>query len=168
MLSSVLGSCCVLLALVDRSTAFVASGSAGVASPGVLLGRRGAISALGGKTPPAGLVPVAAGGQQRRRRTQLGMAIDTTNNPITSKVYGRADAKGGSKTPDMNEEIAASGVGRSEVLSWFRVLCGRCALHERGSGCSRVCAANCNFVVRAVPLSRVCAFYDSSGSKLRQ
>lgn len=38
------------------------------------------------------------------------MAIDTTNNPITSKVYGRADARGGSKTPDMNEEIAASGI----------------------------------------------------------
>lgn len=116
-LSSVLGSCCVLLALVDRSTAFVASGGAGVTCPGVLLGRRGVISALGSKTAPAGLAPPAveavAGGQhqQRRRRTQqLGMAIDTTNNPITSKVYGRADAKGGSKTPDMNEEIAASGV----------------------------------------------------------
>lgn len=37
-----------------------------------------------------------------------------------------------------------------------------------GGGCSRVCAANCNFVVRAVPLSRVCAFDDSSGSILRQ
>lgn len=110
MLSAVLGSCCVLLALVDRSTAFIASGSAGVTgSPGVLLGRPGAISALGSKPVPAALV--AAGGQRRRRTQQLGMAIDTTNNPITSKVYGRADAKGGSKTPDMNEEIAASGVG---------------------------------------------------------
>ncbi|CAM9902282.1 unnamed protein product, partial [Hapterophycus canaliculatus] len=48
--------------------------------------------------------------QQRGRRTQLAMAIDTTNNPITSKVYGRADSKGASKTPDMNEEIAASGI----------------------------------------------------------
>eukprot|EP00752_Nemacystus_decipiens_P006913 g6207.t1 len=110
VLSSVLGCCCVLLALVDRSTAFVASGSARVASPGVLLGHRGAISSLGGRAVPAGWMPVvAAGGQQRRRRTLLGMAIDTTNNPITSKVYGRADAKG-SKTPDMNEEIAASGI----------------------------------------------------------
>lgn len=135
MLSSVLGSCCVLLAFVDRSTAFVASGSPGVASPGVLLGRRGAISALGGRTAPAGLVPgavAAAGGQQRRRRTQqLGMAIDTTNNPITSKVYGRADAKGASKTPDMNEEIAASGVGWIELLAWSRVLSARWGLHER-------------------------------------
>lgn len=115
MLSSVLGSCCLLLALVDRSTAFVTNGSAGVASPRALISRRGgAISSLGSRKVPAAaaalpLVPGA--GQQRRRRVQpLGMAIDTTNNPITSKVYGRADTKN-TKTPEMNEEIAASGVG---------------------------------------------------------
>lgn len=124
MLSSLVGSCCLLLALVDRSTAFLASGAGAgagrAAGPAVSSARRGtAVSFLGGKAMPvaaAALVPVvgAAGERQRRRgRTQqLGMmAIDTTNNPITSKVYGRADAKGGSKTPDMNEEIAASGVG---------------------------------------------------------
>lgn len=148
-LSSVLGSCWVLLALVDRSTAFIASGGgAGAASFGVLSGRRGAISALGSRVVPDGLVPgEAAGGPVRRRRTQLGMAIDTTNNPITSKVYGRADAKGGSKTPDMNEEIAASGVGWIEVSFRFRVLGRRGNLHEAAVLCV-VYAANCNFVVR--------------------
>lgn len=124
MLSSLVGSCCLLLALVDRSTAFLASGScAGAAGHAVSNAGRGAVSLLGERAMPAALAPVVAGRRQRRRgsRTQrLGMmAIDTSNNPITSKVYGRADAKGGSKTPDMNEEIAASGVGLSVVFDGF-------------------------------------------------
>lgn len=46
-----------------------------------------------------------------RRKTRLGMDV-IANNPITSKVYGRPDNKGkDSKTPDMNEEITASGSG---------------------------------------------------------
>ncbi|CAM9316575.1 unnamed protein product [Ectocarpus sp. 12 AP-2014] len=110
--SSVLGSCYLLLTLVDRSTAFVANGCVRTARPGALVrpcsGGGGAASPLRSSTnAAASMVPRE---QQRRRATQLAMALDTTNNPITSKVYGRADAKGGSKTPDMNEEIAASGI----------------------------------------------------------
>lgn len=120
VVSSVLGSCCLLLALVDRSTAFVAHGGVGIAGPGSLTkrcvgggGGGGAVASLAGRTATAAaavLSVVPGAEQEQRRRTQLAMAIDTTNNPITSKVYGRADNKGASKTPDMNEEIAASGV----------------------------------------------------------
>lgn len=77
-------------------------------------GGGGAVASLGGRTATSAATALSVAPeaeQQRRRRTQLAMAIDTTNNPITSKVYGRADNKGASKTPDMNEEIAASGVG---------------------------------------------------------
>lgn len=116
-----LSSVLVLLALIDPSSAFVATGSAARASISHRYGGAGSISSLeSGTVPPAAVgvvVPLVTGAgvqqqqqQQRRRRVQqLGMAIDTTNNPITSKVYGRADTKN-SKTPDMNEEIAASGV----------------------------------------------------------
>ncbi|CAB1100869.1 unnamed protein product [Ectocarpus sp. CCAP 1310/34] len=112
VLSSVLGSCYLLLTLIDRSTAFVANGCARTAQPGALVrpssGGGGAASPLRSGTNAA--VSVVPREQQRRRATQPAMALDTTNNPITSKVYGRADTKGGSKTPDMNEEIAASGI----------------------------------------------------------
>ncbi|CBN75133.1 conserved unknown protein [Ectocarpus siliculosus] len=112
VLSSVLGSCYLLLTLVDRSTAFVANGCVRTAQPGALVrpcsGSGGAASPLRSSTNAA--ASVVPREQQRRRATQLAMALDTTNNPITSKVYGRADTKGGSKTPDMNEEIAASGI----------------------------------------------------------
>ena len=163
VLSSLLGSCCVLLALVDRSTAFVASGGAGVASPGVLLGRRGAASSLGSRTaglaqPAASVAAVGGQQQQRRRRTQqLGMAIDTTNNPITSKVYGRADAKGASKTPDMNEEIAASGVGWFEGVFLVCLIGARRGLHERTAVCAcLLCLASVRHQLQLCGPSSLC------------
>ncbi len=169
MLSSLVGSCCLLLAVVDRSAAFLASsGGAGAAGHAVSSAGRGAVSLLGGRATPAALAPAAGGERQRRRGSRaqrLGMmAIDTSNNPITSKVYGRADAKGGNKTPDMNEEIAASGVGFFECgVSWFlgaRPFCYGKQAEKRAWSCLRhmnpktepsvrtVRVANCNFVVR--------------------
>lgn len=58
----------------------------------------------------AAVVPAEQRRATARRKTQLGMEV-MANNPITSKVYGRPDNKAkDSKTPDMNEEITASGV----------------------------------------------------------
>lgn len=107
LLLSSLGCCCLLLSFVDRSAAFV------MTAPGAFVGRCG-----GGASTTSSLGAVArrtavVSAEQRRttrRKTQLGMEV-IANNPITSKVYGRPDGKGNkSKTPDMNEEIAASGV----------------------------------------------------------
>ncbi|CAN0059087.1 unnamed protein product [Pylaiella littoralis] len=112
--SMLLSPVLVLLALIDQSTAFVAIGSAVKSLTSRCGAGAGAISSLGSRAGAGVVVPLVAGArglqQQRRWRVQqLGMAIDTSNNPITSKVYGRADTKA-TKTPEMNEEIAASGI----------------------------------------------------------
>lgn len=54
---------------------------------------------------------VARGAVASRRKTQLGM-VEVSNNPITSRVFGKPDDDGRDRKnqPDMNEEIAASGV----------------------------------------------------------
>lgn len=120
--SMLLSPVLVLLALIDQSTAFVATGSAVKSMTSRCGAGAGAISSLGSRAGAGVVVPLVAGArgrqQQRRGRVQqLGMAIDTSNNPITSKVYGRADTKA-TKTPEMNEEIAASGVSYHDFCCW--------------------------------------------------
>ena len=112
-LLSSLGYGCLLLAFVERSTAFVSNAFV----PGAIVrgcaggGAACTASSLGsaGRRAAVAMDPREKRRVVARRKTQLGMEV-IANNPITSKVYGRPDNKGkDSKTPDMNEEITASG-----------------------------------------------------------